>query len=87
MCKDLGTSLLLCSSHLFASLILLRKFELILPGTRSSFHEEKKVTKFVYFLETTMYECSIFWINIMVRVNLFVNSVLFWQEVMPGRLR
>ena len=25
--------------------------------------------KFVYFLETTMYECSIFWINVIVRIN------------------
>ena len=33
--------------------------------------------KFVYFLET-IYECSILWINMMVRISLVVNSVLFW---------
>ena len=36
--------------------------------------QEKKLTKFVIFL---MYECSIFSINIMVHINLVVNSVLF----------
>ena len=43
------------------------------------------VAKFVYFLETTMYECSIFWMNMMVCSNLVVNSMLFWLGVMPGR--
>ena len=57
---DLGTSLLLPSSRLFLSLILLSKFELILPGRNYSSHEKKKLTKFVYFLETTIYESSIF---------------------------
>ena len=33
---------------------------IILPGTRSSSHEKKKLTKFVYFLKTTIYECSVF---------------------------
>ena len=32
---------------------------IILPGTRYSSHEKKKLTKFVYFLKTTIYECSI----------------------------
>ena len=58
---------------------------IILPGARSLPHEKKKLTKFVYFLKTTIHECSIFWIN-MVRINLAVNSVLFWLEVMPGTL-
>ena len=81
--RDLGTSLLLCPSHLFVSLFLLRKFALILSGTR---FRKNKQTKFVYFLETTMYKCLIFWINTMIRINLVVNSVLFWLEVMPGSL-
>ena len=41
--------------------------------------------EFIYFLETTMNEWSIFWISTMVRINLVVNSVLL-TEVMPGRL-
>ena len=61
MWRDLDTSLLPCSSYLFVSLILLRKFALISPGTRSSSHEEKnKLTKFVYVLGTKLYEYSIF---------------------------
>ena len=40
--------------------------------------------KFVYFLETTMYECLILWIYMMVRISLVVNSVLFW--LMPEKL-
>ena len=59
-CGDLGTSLLLCLSRLFASLVLLHKLALILTGRHSSSHKKKKLTKFVYFLETTMYESSIF---------------------------
>ena len=42
--------------------------------------------KFVYFLETTMNEWLIFWINMMVSISLVVNSVLL-TEVMPRRLR
>ena len=38
---------------------------------------EKKVRKFAYFVETMMYECSIFLINMMVFISLIVNSVLF----------
>ena len=38
---------------------------------------EEKLTNFVYFLETMIYERSIFQINMMVCVNLVVNSVLF----------
>ena len=53
---------------------------IILPVTRSSSHEKKKLTKFLYFLKTTKYECSIFCIN-MVRTNLVVIL-----EVMPGIL-
>ena len=52
-----------------------------------SFHEEIKADKVCNFLETTMYEYSIFWINIVLRINLVFSSVLFWLEVMPGRLR
>ena len=46
---DLGTSLLLYSSQLFPSLILLRKFPLILRGGQSSSHEEKKTDKVCVF--------------------------------------
>ena len=45
---------------LHLSLILLRKFVLILPGRDSLSHEKKKLTKLVYFLETTLYESLIF---------------------------
>ena len=38
---DLGLSLLLCSLRLFASLILVCKFALILPGRNHSSHEKK----------------------------------------------
>ena len=76
-CCDLDTSLQLCVTFIcisyFASQIC------IILGTRSSSHEEKKLTKFVYFLETTMYECFIFWTNIMVLINLVANFVLFWR--------
>ena len=41
LCLDLSTSLLLCSSRLFASIILLRKFTLILPERHYLFHENK----------------------------------------------
>ena len=47
----------------------------------------RKVTKFAYFLETSMHECSIFWMNILVFINLIVNSMLFWLAVMPGRFK
>ena len=40
---------------------------------------KKKLTKFVYFLETMMYKCLIFWTNIMVHINFVVNFVLFWR--------
>ena len=49
MCRDLAASLLLRSSHLFASFILLRKFAKILPGTHSSSHEENKADKVCIF--------------------------------------
>ena len=52
MWRDLDTSLLPCLSYLFVSLILLRKFALISPGTRSSSHEEKISWQSLYmFLE------------------------------------
>ena len=57
---DLGASLLLYSSPLFASLILLCKSALILPGRHSLSHEKKKLTTFVYLLETKKYESSKF---------------------------
>ena len=54
------------------------KIELILPGAdSSSSHEKKKVAKFVYFLETKMYECLIFRISMTVCITLAVNSPLF----------
>ena len=49
MWRDLGMSLPLCYSHLFASDILLRKFVLILP--RDTFfitRGKKRLAKFVY---------------------------------------
>ena len=39
--------------------------------------EKKRVPKFVYFLETTMYECLIFWTSMTVCITLTVNSALF----------
>ena len=56
---DLDTSLQLCVSHLFESLVLLRKFVLY-QGHVPGLTRKKKPTKFVYFLETTIYECLIF---------------------------
>ena len=41
--------------------------------------------KFIYFLETTMNEWSIFWINTMVRISLVFNSVLL-TEVRPKQV-
>ena len=70
--SDLDASLQLCVSHLFASLVLLRKFVLC-QGHVPGLTRKKKLTKFVYFLETTIYECLIFWTNIMVSINLVVN--------------
>ena len=70
----------LCLSHLLA---LFHKFALILPG--SHYCSDKKKSLY-YFLETAMYECSIFWMMMMVLINLVVNAVLFWLEVMPGRI-
>ena len=57
---ELGTSLLLYSSHLFAPLILLCKSASILPGRHSLSHEKKKLTTLVYLFETKKYESSIF---------------------------
>ena len=47
--------------------------------TRETFlvSREKKLTTFGYFLETTKYESSIFYINLMVCIILVVKSVLF----------
>ena len=47
MWRDFGISLALYWSHLLASLILLRKFALILPGTHSS-SQEKAATVCTY---------------------------------------
>ena len=57
---ELGTSLLLYSSHLFAPVILLCKSASILPGRHSLSHEKKKLTTLVYLFETKKYESSIF---------------------------
>ena len=56
--------------------------------TRETFlvSREQNLTKFVYFLETMMYESSVFQINMMVCINLVVNSVLFRFRVTPGIL-
>ena len=58
-CCDLDTSLQLCLSHLFASLILLCRIVLY-QGHIPRLMRKKKLTKFVYFLETMMYKCLIF---------------------------
>ena len=63
MWRDLGTRLMLYSLHLFASLISILKFALILRATLSLSDEDKKAEKVFIFLETTMPECSIFWIK------------------------
>ena len=57
--------------------------------TRETFlvSREQNLTKFVYFPETMMYESSVFQINMMVCINLVVNSVLLRFRVMPGILR
>ena len=60
MWRDLGTRLMLYSLHLFASLISILKFALILRATLSLSDEDKKAEKVFIFLETTMSECSIF---------------------------
>ena len=51
-----------CEMFCFTGMMqVLTKIVLILPGADSpSFREKKKVAKFVYFLETMMYECLIF---------------------------
>ena len=46
--------------------------------------QEKKLTKFVYFLETMMYESSIFETNMMVCINLFVNLYPFDSRLCQG---
>ena len=89
--ERLAASLLLCLLHFYASFwldqlfafIWFQNFALILPGTNSLSYEKKE---FVYFLETVMYECLIFWINMMAWINLVINSMLVWLEIMPGRL-
>ena len=76
-------------ADMFVTFVCISYFALqicIRPRTRFSSHKEKKVTKFVYFFETRMHECWIFWINIMVSINLVVNSMLYWIEVKVGRL-
>ena len=70
----------LCLSHLFA---LFHKFALILPGTH---YWSQKKKSLCYFLETAMYECSIFWMMMMALINWVINAVLFWLEVIPGRI-
>ena len=69
-----------CLSHLFA---LFHKFALILPGTH---YWSQKKKSLCYFLETAMYECSIFWMMMMALINWVINAVLFWLEVIPGRI-
>ena len=78
-----------CEMFCFTGMMqVLTKIVLILPGADSpSFREKKKVAKFVYFLETMMYECLIFWISMTVCITLAVNSALFRLRVTPGRLR
>ena len=77
-----------CEMFCFTGMInVLPKIVLILPGAdSSSSHVKKKVAKFVYFLETTMYECLIFWIRMTICITLAVNYALFRLGVTPGRL-
>ena len=61
---------------------------IILPGRFTIPRlKEQKLTKFVYFVETMMCESSIFQINMIVCINLAVNSVLLRFGVMPVILR
>ena len=76
-------SSLLCFSRLFASLVLLCKFANLIRGT-FLVSQEKKLTKFVYFLETMMYESSIFETNMMVCINLVVNLYPFNSRLCQG---
>ena len=85
-CAAYGETWIWVCSYICLHLLFCFVLTCIRPGTRPLSHKGKKPTKFVYFFETTMYECSIFWINIMVCINLVVNSMLFWIEVKPGRL-
>ena len=69
-----------CKMFCFKGIMhVLPKIVLILPGadSSSSHEKKKKVPKFAYFLETTMYECLIFWISMTVCITLAVNSVRF----------
>ena len=72
---DLGASLLLYSSPLFACLIL--RCKSALRGRHSLSHENKKLMTFVYLLKTKKYQKSILLINMLVCIILIVNSVLF----------
>ena len=58
---------------------VLRKFAFTLPGKYSLPDEKKKkgVAKSAYIIEATMYECSIFWMSMMVCIN-FVSAFLTW---------
>ena len=61
---------------------VLPNFVLILPGAHTfSSHEKKKGAKFVYFLDTTKYECLIFWISMTVSINLAVNPASYTREL------
>ena len=77
-----------CEMFCFTGIMhVLPKIVLILPGADfSSSHQKKKVAKSVYFLETMMFECLIFWISMTVCITLAVNSTLFRLGVAPGRL-
>ena len=86
----LGHAVPVCTCKMFCftdMMHVLPKIVFTLPGAHSSLsHEKKKMVKFTYFFETMMYECLIFWISMMICINLAVNSALFRLGVMPGRL-
>ena len=66
---------------------MIHKFVLTLSGAHWLSQKRKNFAKFAYFLDTRIYECSVFWVNMVVCINLVVNSVLFWLGFMLRRPR
>ena len=78
MWRDLGMSLALYQSHLLASLILLRKFALILPGTHSTIalaeREQKRFTKLAWSCNyDAMIRLLLVESSVIVRARIFKN--------------
>ena len=76
MWRDLVTSLLQLVRFVSISYFALQICNNLTKDTLF-ISQEKKLTKFVYFLETTLHEISIFCTDMMVCTNLDVNSVVF----------